>query len=207
MINYLKYASYIVVAVTIAYVCATLKDCGPADHIADRIVIPQDSAFLPTVERNYRPNPLSVKRASKPVSKLPKGTRESDVTRTIEVANHTKASTALIIETKSGEIFVPKTNDSISVVVINYLPAVVSIDLNAGLGLSLDLSPRVSPSLSLGLLKWYGCVDAPIIVADLHGIGIGIEYKFYYEIYISPAVRWNYESLEKTIILNVSYEL
>lgn len=207
MTAYLKYASYIVVAVTIAYVCATLKDCGPVGHEADRIVIPQDSAFLPIVVRDYRPNPLPFNHTSKPVLKLPKGTRESDVARTITIVNHAKANTTLIIETKSGEVFIPRTEDSVSVLVTNYFPAVVSLGLYADIGLSLDLSARFSPSASLAFLKWYGIIDAPVVIADLHGIGAGIGFKFYHDIYVTPAIRWDYGLLDKSIILNVSYQL
>lgn len=207
MTAYLKYASYIVVAITIAYVCATLKDCGTVGTMADRVVIPQDSAFLPIVERDYRPNPLPFNHASKPVSKLPKGTRESDVARTITIVNHAKANTTLIIETKSGDVFIPKTEDTLSVLVTNYLPAVVSFGLNAGVGLSFDLSAKFSPSVSLTFLKWYGIIDAPVLIADLRGIGGGIGFKFYHDIYVTPAMIWQYESLNKLIILNVSYQL
>jgi len=133
--------------------------------------------------------------------------RESDVARTIVVVNHTKASTALIIETKSGKVFVPKTTDSLSVLVTEYLPAVVSLNLNAGVGVSLDLSARFSPSASLSFLKWYGFVDAPVIVADLRGLAVGVGIKLYHDIYTIPAIKWEYNSLTKSIILNVSYQL
>jgi hypothetical protein len=207
MTNYLKYASYIVVAVTIAYVCATLKDCGTVGTTSDRVVVPADSAFLPIVERDYRPNPLPFSHTSKPVLKLPKGTRESDVARTIAIVNHTKANTTLIVETKSGDVFIPKTEDTLSVFITNYFPAVVSSGLYTGIGLSLDLSARFSPSASLAFLKWYGTIDAPVLIADLHGIGAGIGFKFYHDIYVTPAMIWQYESLNKSITLNVSYQL
>lgn len=207
MTNYLKYASYIVVAVTIAYVCATLKDCDTVGTMADRVVIPQDSAFLPIVEHDYRPNPLPFNHTSKPVSRLPKGTRESDVARTITVVNHTKANTTLIVETRTGDIFVPKTEDRVSVRVTNYLPSVVAFELNAAIGASVDLSAKVSPSASIAFLKWYGRVDVPVAIADLQGVALGVGFKFYYDLYLSPAIRWEYKSLEKTIILNMSYEL
>ena len=207
MANSLKYTSYIIVALTIAYVCLTLKDCSTVRPQADRVVIPPDSAYLPIMTHDYRPNPLPFSGSSKPDVRLPKGVKESDVSRTIKIVNKANANTTLIIETKSGELFVPKQKDSLSIFVTNYLPSVVLFELHAGIGLSLDLAGKFSPSASISFLKWYGSLNAPVLIADLHGIGCGIGFKFYYDIYITPAIRWQYATLDKSLILNVSYQL
>jgi hypothetical protein len=57
------------------------------------------------------------------------------------------------------------------------------------------------------VLKWYGLVDAPAAVADIYGVGLGIGFKLYHDIYMMPAVRWQYGTLDKSLILNVSYQL
>jgi hypothetical protein len=203
----LKYASYIIVALTIAYVCVTLKDCSTVRPQADRVVIPPDSAFLPVTTHDYRPNPLPFSGNSKPDVKLPKGVKESDVSRTITVVNKADAKSTIIIETKSGEIFIPKQKDSLSIFVTNYFPAVVAFELHPGLGISLDLSGKFSPSVCITLLKWYGIVDAPVVIADLRAIGCGVGFRFYHDLYVTPAITWQYESLNKSLILNASYQL
>jgi len=207
MVNSIKYASYIIVALTIAYVCLTLKDCGSGRQEAGRTVVPADSAFLPVVRREYRPNPLPFSHSSKPVPKLPKGISENDVARVITVLNHTKGTVASIIETKNGDVFSPKQQDSISISVTDYLPPFVEFGLKAGIGGSVDVALKFSPSACVSVLKWYGLVDAPVAVADIYGVGLGIGFKLYHDIYMMPAVRWQYGTLDKSLILNVSYQL
>jgi hypothetical protein len=159
------------------------------------------------VRTDYRPNPLPFTHRSKPVSKLPKGISENDVTRVITIANHTKGTVTSIIETKTGDVFSPKQQDSISISVTDYLPPVVDFGLKAGIGGSVDLSLKFSPSACISILKWYGLVDAPVAVADIYGVGIGVGFKFYHDVYLMPAVRWQYGTLGKSLILNVSYQL
>jgi hypothetical protein len=201
----LKYGSYIVIALTIAYICATLRDCGTVGEASDRVDIPADSGYLPIVRREYSPNPLPFGNSLKPVSKLPKGVKESDINRVITIRS--SVDTLVIIQTKSGEVFVPRKTDSIEVTVTDYQPPVLRFGLFAGIGLSLNSELKVSPSVSISPViiseRWY----APIITADLRSVGIGIGYRFYHDLTITPLLMWNYLDTQRTIKINVSYQL
>jgi hypothetical protein len=187
--------------------CLTFRDCGTVGTSADRVEISPDSAFRPITKRDYRANPLSFKKDSKPALKLPAGKKQSDVARTIAVVNHAKGDTTIIIVMKDGGTLVPKTADSASVLVTEFLPPVVTFGLTAGIGASVDLSRQWSPAAVVSLFKWYGVVDAPVAIADLQGVAIGADFKLYHDIYVAPAVRWQFGTLDRSIILTVSYQL
>ncbi len=215
MKNYLKYASWIIIALTIAYVCATFKDCGEAGETSGLVVIPADSGYLPVTVRQYRPKSTPFENPVKPVSKLPKGVKESDVTRVIIIRRIPVMDTLVIIETKQGDVLVEK-NDSIevSVTVTTYLPPVMEFGLFCDLGL--NISPPsgeikrglfFSPAASVSFIKWYGVLNAPEFTADLSSVGIGCSYKVYHDVYVGPLLTWNYGDLQKSIKLKVSIEL
>jgi hypothetical protein len=208
MKDYLKYFSVIVVAITIAYICITVKDCGAVEDSSGRVIIPADSGFLPSIHHNYRPKSTPFEKPIKPVSRLPKGIKESDVKRVISVRKPKLNDTTVIIETRDDGIFIPR-QDSIEaqVSVTDYLPQILSFGIYPAIGLTLDVQMQFSPSVSICFLKIEGKILAPVFAADIRSVGIGIGYQFYHEISVSAISMWNYSDLQRTIKLEVSYQL
>ncbi|MDP1675708.1 MAG: hypothetical protein Q8L88_02490 [Bacteroidota bacterium] len=203
MKEYLKYASYIVVCVTIAYVCLTLRNCGTVGESSDRTDTPADSAYLPIIVRSYTPKSTPFEKPVKPVSKLPKGVKEKDVKRVITISGKKLLQ---IIETKNGYVLVSKNGDSLEVAVTNYFDPIFEFGLFAGVGINLNAA-AAAPSVSISFVKVCGNFLAPVVAADLRSIGIGIGYKFYHDITVTPLLMWNYSDTQRTIKLNLSYQL
>ncbi|MBI2427524.1 MAG: hypothetical protein HYV29_01755 [Ignavibacteriales bacterium] len=202
-----KYAGYIVFCLTIAYVCATLKDCGEVGKTSDLVVVPRDSAYLPITMNEYKPPSTPFEDPVKPVSKLPIGVKERDVKRVIKVRKLSTSDTLVIILTKSGEVLVPKQTDSIAVNVFDYVPPLLQFGLFYGFGVTLNAESEIDPAVSLSLIRINEKFSAPVIAADLHSIGVGAGYQFYHDLTVTPLMMWNYSDTQRTIKIQVSYQL
>jgi hypothetical protein len=165
---------------------------------------PADTAYLPVIVRSYTPKSTPFEKPVKPISKLPKGVKEKDVKRVITISGKKLLQ---IIETKNGDVLVSKNGDSLEVVVTNYFDPIFEFGLYANVGITVDVRKHFSPSASLAFIRWYGIIDAPVVVADDDGIGLGIGFKLYYAIYVTPVVMWSFETTDKSINLNLSYQL
>lgn len=188
---------------TIAYICLTLRECSPVGDSSDRVVLPSDSGYLPVIVQGYKPKSTPFEKPVKPISKLPGNVKESDIKRVITIEGK---ETVQIIETKDGNIHIPRQNDSTKVTMINYRSPIVQFGLFAGVGLNLG-SVAASPSVSISLVNIEGLFFAPVMSADLNGIGIGIGYKVYHDISVTPLLMWNYSDTQRTIKINVSFQL
>jgi len=204
MIEGLKYASIIAVCLTIAYILLTLRDCSPAGLTPGREVISADSGYVPVIVENYRPPSTPFERPGKKPIQLPEGIKEDKVQRVITVSN--KGSVINIIELKSGELRIPDAEDSLQVEITNFLEPFIRFGLFAEAGVSLG-SKKVSPSVSVSLIKIDGRYSLPVFVADLTSIGAGIGMNIYNDISITPLLMWNYSDTQRSIKLNVSIPL
>jgi hypothetical protein len=171
--------------------------------LPDRVVLPTDSAYLPVVIQEYKPKSTPFEKPVKPVSKLPRNVKESDIKRVITIKGK---ETVQIIETINGEIHVPRQGDSTEVRLTNYSSPILQFGIFAAAGFNLG-SAAASPSVSISLLKIEGKIFAPVFAADLKSVGMGIGYQFYYDLTVTPLLMWNYLDAQRTIKINVSFQL
>lgn len=202
----LRHIATVAVCLTIAYVCATLRDCGgdPAD-VAPVVLPAPDSGFAAVVARQYQPPILPAKKPG-PAGRLPKGTAERDVRRVITVNAGDLQETRIIV-LKDGTILVPKSEQSLQVMVTDYLPPFIALDVTFGAGVTLDADARLSPSLSVSLLRINGRIHAPVVAADLRSIGIGAGYQVSEQVVLTPLLMWHYTNTHRTIKLQASVTL
>lgn len=218
MKDYLKYLTILMVCGTAIILFALAKSCGEVGQTADLVVIPADSGYLPVTYRDYKPKSTPFEKPVKPVSKLPKSVKERDVKRVIVLTSPSAKKNAdkhplslqergiMIIETNDGNLYVEKNDDSLSLVVTNYLPPIFQFGLFYGVGLSFN-NVRTSPSLSVAFVRVNEKFLAPVLAADVHGVGVGIGYQFYHDLSITPLLMWNYSDTQRTIKIQVSYQL
>lgn len=209
MKEYVKYGTYLVICATIAFMCATFKDCGEVGQTPDLVVVPRDSAFLPITKSDYKPASTPFEDPVKPVSKLPIGVKEKDVDRVITARKISTNETLILIITKSGDVHIPKDSTSVNYEfrVTEYHPQIFDFGLDIALGFTLNADARISPSISFSMLQINEKILFPDIAADLQSIGIGIGYQFYHDLTVTPLYMWNYSDTHNTIKIKVSYQL
>lgn len=174
-------------------------------------VTPADSSFTPIDHRSYTPPllpALSKRSAVPPVTKLPRGVRERDVRRVVQLEWKGVPAPTNIIELKNGEVFVEKDSPLERVTVVDYNPPVLALGLFPGIGVSLGLEKgnvgepwrnraKLSPVLKASFVEVCGTVKLPMIAADLDGAGIGAEWTIYHDIAIGAALFGEYSNLNQ----------
>lgn len=179
MKEYLKYASYLFISITIAYICATLRSCGDVEQTSAVVVTPADTAFSPVVWRNYRPASTPFEKPIKPPVKLPRNVREKDVKSVLIVVKQrtTTKDTTAIITTKDGLVHIDKQQGMVhSVELITYMSPILDFGFYILAGLS--LSNNLSPVVAICPLQICGAIQIPILAADLYGIAAGGAYRW-----------------------------
>jgi hypothetical protein len=153
----------------------------------------QDTTFSDNTNRTYRPQSIPlIERSVKPKVRLPDNIREKDVDRVITIVKSPHDSTTLII-TKKGELYVDKQLGKVlSVDITTYLDPILSFGWYPKLGIDGN-STKVSPVVGIGFLEIYGKVQFPVFYLDLHGIGVGVDYKIFepLSIGIMQLVKWD----------------
>ena len=222
MRQYLKYIAIIIACGVLFYVIAALKSCNlkQSSMSQSTIVNPTDSNFAPVEHTTYQPPSLPALSKTTSGIKLPKGLSEKDVKKVVELKLRTSVpvstndsmtqssfvndslTTLDIIETRNGDIFVKKDSLIQSVKVIHFEPPVFAFNLRFGAGVSAGYSDRkinFSPVAVMSLVDWN--VDkikfqAPIVTADLDGVGLGAQFQLYNNLYFGAIRewRWNGES-------------
>lgn len=190
MQSILKYTAIIICCGTAIVFLFKLQSCWKAGAIGPQSLdVPQDSSFQPMVHQNYKPPSLPFSKGKLP-AKLPQGVGERDVKRVVSVTvKDVKGSRTIdIVETKTGAIYVPKDSVVVSAVVTNIVPPLFTFQLRYGLGVTVGDgggSPviRLMPAATASLMEWDGWLQAPIVSADLDGVGLGIQCKLYHDIY------------------------
>ena len=215
MKNISKYVGMLLVVVAAFVLLFRAAD----DQDGSRNFIPADTTYAPVVVHTYRPKSTPFEKASKVAAKLPKGMNERNVARVIAIVRHLPADsvdkmrtdTTLIIESRTGDVLVPKpVRGSISVDITTYTPPVFYPGMFSSIGVSLAKRGdglRLSPDASLALVEWYGVLHFPFFTADLDGVGTGFEYRLYDQIFIAPVVMWHYSDLSKEIKLQFNFVL
>jgi hypothetical protein len=197
--DYLKAASVIIVCATIVFIVLQMKSCGKKASVSASVSSPTDSNFSQISHEEYKPSSLPFSGKKAPVN-LPEGVEEKDVQRvvSIEVKDVPKSEPKKIdvVETKSGEIYVAKDTSVVSVKVTEFEPKLFDFDLRFGVGLSVGLPSsgvRLSPAAVAAPIVWAGFIHAPIVVADLDGLGVGAQARLYHDIFVGAARFWRYD--------------
>lgn len=200
MIKALKYIAAIVALITAIIVIARIRSCTSEPEGAQSVVVPIDSNFVPIGYGSYRPPSIPFVKG-KLTAKLPQGMDESDVRRivSIELQPTVESSrrTISVIETTRDEIYVARDSAIKSVSVVNVQPQIVSFDLKFGVGLSVGIwndRPGFSPAAAFAPVEWLGWLRAPVITADIDGVGIGAMARIYHDIYLGGARCWRYDT-------------
>lgn len=196
----LKYIAIIVACGTLIVMVVKLRSCGTSPNQSATISVPADSVFAPIVSRSYQPPSLPFSKKTIGI-KLPKGITERDVkkvtTVTVRDVPHEPSKRINIIETNSGETFVEKDSSVESVIVTRVQRPLFVVGLSFGFGISIGATsenrPGVSPLAIVAILEWFGDLHAPVLVADLDGIGIGGQYRLYHDVFVGASRCWRYE--------------
>lgn len=196
----LKYVAIIIACGTLIVLAVCIKGCSSNPITLRSIQVPRDSNFTPIVRGSYRPPSTPFSKKKLPVD-LPSGIRERDVKQVITIgfdtSSHRPPKTVDIIETKTGEVFVLKDSaiKSVSVTVIE--APIFAVDLRFGVGLSIGVNGEshihVSPAAIMAPFEWSGWLQAPIVVADLDGVGVGAQMRFYHDVYVGASRIWRYD--------------
>ena len=202
----LKYTAWIAVCLTIAYICVTLDRCDPAGGDPGRVVTAPDSGYLPVTVHGYTPPSTPFENPRKPVTKLPAGTKEKDISRVIIIRTQSGKEPITIIERKDGAVLIPQTDDSLNVSMTQYNSPLFDFSIKPSVGLTYGTTQHVQPGLSVSFFSKKGIYSIPLIV-DLSGAGFGFSWKAYHDVAVTPAVMWNYSDSQRSIKLYVSFEL
>ena len=201
MEKYLKYGVIALVAVTVLIAIFKISSCFSPEPvtIAGNTVTPVDSGFNPITTNTYIPPSFPFSEKKIPV-KLPWDVNETDVKKviTVDLIDTTSGDIPQriqIIETNEDEIFVQKDGRIEKVEVLTVKPPFFRFSLDAGLGLSAAWeSPIVkcSPIVVFAPLRWAGWLDAPVLAADLFGVGAGAQGRLYHDIFIGAGAFYGY---------------
>jgi hypothetical protein len=207
----LKYIALILAASIIALIIYRIERAVSHNDGATTINVPADSNFTPVENKSYRPPSLPFSPRKLPV-KLPRGLKERDVKRviTIDVSGVPKhpPKEINVIETTSGAVFVQRDSSIESVSVTNVEPPILVFGLTFGVGATLGESrsggrPELSPAGIFAPVQWDGWLHAPILVADLDGVGPGAEARLYHNIFAGAARLWRYdEGIQLKLLLS-----
>jgi hypothetical protein len=203
MKDVLKYAG-ILLALAIALIVLSEFEGCPKEttYQPNTITVPKDTNFVPIENQTYQPPSVPVLSNKRSGFKLPEGVKETDVKKVISVEVKTDSAetkTIDIIETKDGEIFIRKDSLIRSVKVTRFEPPVFSFGWRIGAGVSVGYNDRInfSPSGVFAPVEWYGWLHAPIVQADLNGVGVGAQFRLYHDVYVGAVKSWNYNEGEQ----------
>jgi hypothetical protein len=191
MKDYFKYGVLLVITLTIAYVCITLRDCGEGGQTSAVVVTPPDSGFVPILKKTYKPASLpavagmTFEKQSKPDVKLPRNVSESNVSRIIvlhpkeqmvlRVDSSTRRSVGslTLIETKDGGIYID-TAQVKKVEMIAYEEPILRFGSFISLGVTLQPNLHLTLAVAFSPLQICGIVQFPLLALDTEGAGAGV---------------------------------
>lgn len=216
MKDYLKYISIIIVCVTTIVISTQIRSCSNVRDGEESVTVtPRDSSFVPVSKNEYRPRSTPFEKDAAIPARLPNDAPQANVARTIAIVKaipadgtgtFIKDSTNIVI-TKSGDVFVEKKSGiETNVTITEFLPPILQWDFYCGIGFNTNMQ-KIFPSVSVSFLQINEKFSAPILFADTRSIGVGAGYKFYYDISVAPVLCWDYENLNRSIKINVSYQL
>ncbi len=208
----LKYVAVIIAAVAIIVFIVKIRSCSSTGVTPRSTYVPRDSNFVPVTRQDYQPPSLPFSKRKLNI-KLPAGVKEKDVSKiiTLGVGNiaHDSTRSFDIIVTKNGEIFLQRDSSVQSLSVTTVTPAVLDFGIRFGFGISaagFKYPVFIRPSLALAPLEWSGWLQAPTIVADLDGIGVGAQARIYHDVYVGAERLWLYDG-ESRIKVTLHYML
>jgi len=205
----LKSIALLIIIGFLIYGIVKIQSCNVNPVDENGVSVPADTNYNPVTEQEYTPpsTPLSSKKL--PVQ-LPKGVREKDVETVTTITmkpEHGKPSQKFdIIRTKEGETFVRKDSTIESVSVTTIAPPFMDWGIHFGAGITAGKSESVklSPSLCVAPVQWFGWLQAPAGYLDIEGVGPGLQAKVYHDIYIGAAKIWKFEGGEQ-LKLTIQY--
>lgn len=206
----LKYIAVIVASAAVIVFVARLGSCG--EKSVGTVAVPDDPNFAPVARGTYQPPSLPFSNTTSGVE-LPEGMKEKDVARVIslEVRDVAKDPPKRInvIQTKRGDILVHKDSSITGVTVTTFEAQVFAIGMRFGLGLSMGKGAdrlSFSPVALFAPIEWLGWLHAPIIAADLDGVGVGAQAQVYHEIFIGVVRLWRFdEGTQAKIVLTYAF--
>jgi hypothetical protein len=214
----MKHIAWIVVAISVLVIFFKIESCLREKKGSNEIVFtPADSSFEPIVKKEYRPPSTPFEKPQRPKIKIPAGIDEKEIEKAIIITKlpqtdglkNTPPDTTRILILKSGEVYIEKTDSTITKVEqYHYLPPIFDFTLqpSIGLSLSLDSSFKVSPSLALSACQLFGKVQIPILTADLNGVGVGVGIR-QEDFVFGLAATWSYKDFDRQIKLSLHYSL
>ncbi|TAK57862.1 MAG: hypothetical protein EPO24_09345 [Bacteroidetes bacterium] len=199
----LKYIAIILVCGIVLVIISQVKSFfdkpTPFEGTSQSFTVkPQDERFTETEYREHTvsSNPFSDKTLK---GKLPRGITENDVEQTVDVIYKfgDEFDTLEFIETKDGQVFIKKDSAIKFVSVTKFEPPVFSFCMKYGIGVTAGLRNglHLSPSASLALAEWNIArlnFHAPIITADLDGIGAGAQMQLYHDFSFGTIYTWGW---------------
>jgi hypothetical protein len=182
MKEYFKYGIYLVITLTVAYICTTLRSCGEGGDTSAIVVTPADKSFSPVIKRSYKPASTPFEHPSKPSVRLPKGLPESDVKNVLIVVKsislndstiHRFIDSTAIIIAKNGSIYID-TAQVKTVEMIAYEEPLLRFGSFISLGVMLQQGLHLTLAAAFSPLQICGVVQFPFLALDTEGIGGGI---------------------------------
>jgi len=211
----IKYITILAVTAAVLIIFFSAKDWLSVETKSERILIPSDSNFVEIAEQQYRPSSTPFEKPSNTPVMLPKGMKERDVKRVITIAKKlpvAQGDTVVvdethIIETKSGDIFIPKQpGKEIVVREIGYAAPILALSWKTSIGFSTSWTGSLSPAIAAAPLEIAGTVRLPIFIMDLQGVGLGM--GVIYERFIFGMSRhWRFGDAEPSSKLTIMYSL
>ncbi len=210
--NILKYIAFILMCSVALVGILQLRDCGTTRDTSSlmptQIRKPADTSFIPVEHTVYQPPSLPFSKKNSGV-RIPDGLKERDIAKVINLtidkrklpfeeasAGHDSLIQLDVIETLEGEIFVKNEPPLRFVRVTEFEPPLVYFAMNVGAGVTARIDDRrvkFSPACACSFVRWNISglnLQAPLLVADFNGVGMGAQIKIYHDFYAGCHYQW-----------------
>jgi hypothetical protein len=203
--SFIKYSVLAICVMVLITVAFKLKSCFESEEQTGSTNKPTDPTFAATNEFNVKPVSTPFEKEKTPLVRIPAGMKGKDFAKAIRVIKKDstgRKDTIGILITKDGKVLPENADQEIQEVdVANYVPPILDWGLHAQAGIT--FWDRVSPAIGIAPLEIEGCIQLPLLVADLYGLGVGAAYKRK-EFSIGLLSHWGF-LLERQIKLSLTY--
>lgn len=176
--KYIKYIKTGAIIIALIFVGSVVYKWLAPKPIVTTVVNHSDTNYVPVSTTPYTPPSTPFENPKKPDVKLPANIKEKYVDRVITITDSSGEKTKIII-THKDEVYVNKEGGRIKKVEITqYLPPILSWGIFTQAGIDGN-TETISPFVGISFLEIKGKVHIPVFTLDLHGIGIGADYKLW----------------------------
>jgi hypothetical protein len=169
-----------------------------------------DNTFTSAGETTLRPKSIPFEATTKPIVREPDNVPQKDIDRTYRIitkdsTGHKDTVSLVILKDKHQALVDNKNGEVQEFLEQEYLSPILAFGVFPKLGIDGN-TQVISPLIGLSFLEIYGCVQLPIFILDLQGIGIGLDVNILNPISLGVIYHddWN---TKKSIRLTLSINL